>query len=355
MSALSATSYAYELSKTRHPPYPLQNFEPKNDMISRQFILANLVAVISLLVAERSQADPILSITFDDPNGLFTRYTDGISISEFQTTPEIRETKVATGIGGNAFLHIDTTEWVEGSVDDPPKSFELISDSAMGTKAFLRLNDDKQVRGTRGLAVITPDGIERSLSSLSQVKDGKAIINGGVDMFFRYNEENPSQQEFDAKLLSTAGDGLRLTVESNAGSIVATLTDDKDAALFDTDLDGVADATKARTEPTNMAPIDPETAYHLAITLETADTGVVTMKVFLKQGNDAINTKEDVDLVSQASFSVITEDGDKTLQKRTISIGADSGSSPAKAILDLAAFRIFKPAPAVFPDSSGGQ
>ncbi len=118
-------------------------------------------------------------------------------------------------------MSIDTTEWVEGSVETPAKSFELISDSAMGTKAFLRLNDDKQVPGTRGFAVITPDGIETSLSSLSQVENGKALINGGVDMFFRYNEENPSQQEFVPNLLSTGGDGLRLTVESDAGSIVA--------------------------------------------------------------------------------------------------------------------------------------
>ena len=324
-------------------------------MNSHRFCQPYLKAAVLLMIATRSYADPILTVTFDDPKGLFAEYADGISLREIQATPSIRETEVTSGLGGKAFLHVDTGEWVEGSVEPPPKSFELISDSAMGTKAFLRLNNDKQVPGTRGFAVIRPDGIETSLSSLSRVENGKVLIDGGVDMFFRYNEDNPSQQELVPNLLSTGGEGLRMTVESDAGSIVAIFTDDKNESLFDTDLDGAADANRAKTESVNAAPIDPETVYHLAITLETDDTGTVTAKVFLKQGSAAINTKEDVDLVSQGTFRVITEDAEKVLQKGTISIGADSRSSPTKAILDLAAFRIFKPAPAVFPDSSGGE
>lgn len=308
-----------------------------------------------LAIATQAYADPILTVVFDDPKELFASYTDGISIRELQATPSIRETEIATGVGGKAFLHVDTGEWVEGSAEPPPKSFELITDSSLGTKALLRLNNDKNVPGTRGFAVIRPDGIETSLSSLSRVENGKVLIDGGVDMFFRYNEENPSQQELVPNLLSTGGEGLRITVESDGGSVIAIFTDDKNESLFDTDLDGTADANRAKTEPVNAAPIDPEVPYHLAITLETADAGVVTAKVFLKQGNTAINTKEDVDLVSQTKFSVITEDGDKVLQRGTISIGADSRSSPSKAILDLAEFRIFRPAPAVFPDSSGKE
>jgi hypothetical protein len=324
-------------------------------MISRQFFLPYLSVVVLLLIAARSEADSILSITFDDPKGLFAGYADGISLREMEAAPAIRETEIATGTGGKAFLSIDTTEWVEGSAEPPPKSFELMNDPAMGTNAFLRLKNDKQIRGTRGFAGIRPDGIETSLASLSQIDKGRVVMNGGVDMFFRYNEENPSQEELVPNLLSTGGEGLHLTVESDAGSIVAILTDDRNESLFDTDLDGAADANRVKTESVNAAPIDPETVYHLAITWETDDTGTVTAKVFLKQGNAAINTKEDVDLVSQGTFRVITEDAEKVLQKGTISIGADSRSSPTKAILDLAAFRIFKPAPAVFPDSSGGE
>ena len=75
------------------------------------------------------------------------------------------------------------------------------------------------------------------------------------------------------------------------------------------------------------APIESEVPYHLAITLETSDAGIVTMKVFLKQGTGAINTKQDEDLVSQDSFSVITDNADKVLYDGAISIGANSRTS----------------------------
>jgi hypothetical protein len=312
------------------------------------------IAILAF-IAGRCYADPILSVTFDDPKGLFTEYPEGISLREFQTTPTIKEAEVATGLGGKGFLHIDTTEWVEGSAEPPPKSFELLSDEAMGTKAFLRLNNYKEVPGTRGFAVIRPDTPETSLGSLSQINNGKVTINGGLDVFFRYSEENPSQQELVPNLLATGGEGLRLTVEADGGSVVAVLSDDKNETLFDTDQDGSADANRAKTEFVKAAPIESEVPYHLAITLETSDAGVVTMKVFLKQGTGAINTKQDEDLVSQGSFSVITDNADKVLYDGAISIGANSRTSPTRAILDLAAFRIFQPAPAVFPDVSGKE
>jgi hypothetical protein len=52
---------------------------------------------------------------------------------------------------------------------------------------------------------------------------------------------------------------------------------------------------------------------------------------------------------------VITEDVDKVLQRGTISIGANSRSSPIKATLDLGAFRIFNPPPAVLPSLAGQE
>ena len=97
-----------------------------------------------------------------------------------------------------------------------------------------------------------------------------------------------------------------------------------------------------KTSLVKSAPIDPEAACHLAISFQTADTGVVTVKVFLKAGNGAIDTREDTDLVSKAEFSVITVDGEKSLKNGDFAVGADSRSSPERAILDLAAFRKFK-------------
>ena len=303
-------------------------------MISLQNFQRLLNVTVFLLLIVRSHAEPILSLTFDDPNG---------------TGLTVHDAEVASGAGGKAELKLEKSDWVEGSTQE---IFKVITDSAMGTKAFLRLIDDKQVPGTRGF-VITPSGIDTSLASLSQIENGKHLFNGAVDMFFRYNEEIPSGQELVPNLFSIGGTGLRLIVESDAGTVAALLVDEKEEMIFDTDLDGAADATRVKTSAVKPAPIDPEVAYHLAVSFETTDAGVVTAKVFLKAGHGAINTEEDEDLVSQVSFSVIDADPEKTLQSGSFSIGANSRSSPAKVILDLAAFRIFKPAPAIFPDISG--
>lgn len=299
-------------------------------MISHQNFHALLKVIAFFFLIGRLHADPILSLTLDDPNG---------------TALTIRDAEVASGTGGTVQLRLEKS-------DETQTCFEVIKDSAMGEKPFLRIIDDKQIPGSRGF-VIMPSGIDTSLAAISQIENGKIVFNGGLDMFFRYNEETPSQQELVPNLLYIGGTGLRLIVESDSGSIAATLADEKDETVFDTDLDGTADATSVKTSFVKAAPIDPEAVYHLAVSFETTNDGVVTLKVFLKMGNGAINSKEDEDLVSKASFKLISEDPDKTLQSSSFPIGANSRSGPAKVILDLAAFRIFRPAPAIFPDISG--
>ena len=54
-----------------------------------------------------------------------------------------------------------------------------------------------------GFTVITPSGIETSLASFAQIESGKVVFNGGVDLFFRYSEDNPSQQEISFRIFFT--------------------------------------------------------------------------------------------------------------------------------------------------------
>ncbi|HEY5707174.1 MAG TPA: hypothetical protein VIS96_16560 [Terrimicrobiaceae bacterium] len=321
-------------------------------MISHRSSQSFLAVVVLLLLGGRSYGDPILSLTFDDPSGVFAAYPEGMSILALTKTPTIGESVIASGFGGKGQLKLEAGSWVaDGS--EPPASLQLITDSAMETKAFLRLFNNKAT-GLRGFAVITPDGTETSLASFSQVENGKVVFNGGLDLFFRFSEENPSQQDLVPHFFSVAGDGTRLIVEAEDGGIAATLSDGKDEVVFDVDLDGAADANRVKTTSLKPAPIGPE-ASHLAIALQTADTGVVTLKVFFKAGTGPIDTREDTDLVSKAEFSLISTDSAKSLKDGDFAIGAESRSSPERVVLDLAAVRIFKPAPAIFPDISGKE
>ncbi len=62
---------------------------------------------------------------------------------------------------------------------------------------------------------------------------------------------------------------------------------------------------------------------------------------------------EDADLVSMGSFRVITEDSTKLFEHSSLTIKPYSRSSPEVVHNDIAAFRLFAPAPAVFPDLAG--
>jgi hypothetical protein len=100
----------------------------------------------------------------------------------------------------------------------------------------------------------------------------------------------------------------------------------------------------------NVAEFDPEKFQHFAIWFKTAEDGTVTLKVFFKAGNASINTGEDADLVSACSFRIITEDSKKLFDPGSLVIGPSSRRHPEVIQDDVAAFRLFAPAPTVFPE-----
>jgi hypothetical protein len=103
----------------------------------------------------------------------------------------------------------------------------------------------------------------------------------------------------------------------------------------------------------NSAEFDPEKFQHLAVWFQTGEDGTVTTKVFFKEGAGPINTGEDADLASMATFRIITDDSNKLFDQGSLGIGPISRRNPEVIHYDIAAFRIFKPAPAVFPDLAG--
>jgi len=311
----------------------------------------NQAAAASKVQEQGPPASPILSVIFDDPNGLFTSYSEGISRSDAQNNPEIQKQEIATGVGASAKVEIGDGDWGEGG-EEPPKSFSLLSKPAEGIKSALRLNGNKLVPGTSGSVRIIPQGVETSMASLSSFKNGKVFLNGGIDMFLRYSEEPPSANLMPG-IFGSQGLGLHFLVEAHEGSVIARLDDEKGELIFDTDLDGAADAVRVDTTFVNPAEFDPEKFQHLAVWFQTGEDGTVTLKVFFKVGAASINTGEDADLASMATFRVITQDSTKLFENGSLVFGANSRNQPEVVHNDIAAFRLFTPAPAVFPDLPG--
>ena len=297
-------------------------------------------------------AAPILSLVFDDPNGVFGAYPEGISLADAQTNAEIKNQEIATGVGGTAKLEFGDGDFGEGG-EEPPKSFALLSDPEEGIKSALRLNGNKLVPGTSGIARITPQGVETSLAALSSFKDGKVFLDGGIDLFLRYAEEPPAQANLQPDIFSSRGPGLHFTVYAHQGTVIAFLNDPEGQLIFDTDLDGTGDAARVDSTLVNPAEFDPEKFQHLAVWFQTTEDGTVTLKVFFKPGTGSIKTGDEADLVSTSSFRIITEDGKKLLDQGSLTIAPNSRNRPEVVHNDVAAFRLFAPAPAVFPNLAG--
>jgi hypothetical protein len=146
---------------------------------------------------------------------------------------------------------------------------------------------------------------------------------------------------------------LHFVIHAHEESVIAFLNDSQGQQVFDTDLDGTADAERVDTTKANSVQFDAEKFQHLAVWFQTAEDGTVTMKVFFKSGVGPIETADDSDLVSSASFRIITAESSKLLEHGRLTIGANSRENPTTAQADVAAFRLFAPAPPVFPNLAG--
>lgn len=303
--------------------------------------------------SQGSVATPILSVVFDDPNQLLSAFPEGISITDVRNQSEIGDKSVASGAGGSAKLEIGGGDWEEGS-GEPPKSFVLLANPDEGVTSALRVNGNKTVSGTSGVIRVKPEAAETSMAAISSFKDGKIFLNGGIDLFFRYSEE-PPPVDLVPFIFSSQGPGLHFVIHAHDQSIIAFLNDSEGQQIFDTDLDGAGDVERVDTAKVNSVQLDPEKFQHLAVWFQTTDDGTVTMKVFFKAGTGSINTGEDTDLVSTATFRVLTDQATKLLEHGSLAIAANSRANPETIHNDVAAFRLFAPAPAIFPNLVGEQ
>ena len=308
-------------------------------------------ALLILIAGGPVRGEPILSLTLDDPQGVLTPFPEGISVTEITSIPKLRSSPVSSGVGGSVYVDMDTAEWKEGT--ETPKTVKLVKETAAGPKSFLRIVNEAQALGTKGTIRIVPDNIGTSLAALSRVENGKVLFDGGFDMFFRY-EEDPPRKPFQCPNIIHAQGGIDLVIESDVrGGITATLWDHKKEAIFDTDLDGSANADRVEANLVNSGVIDPGVLYHMAAVFRSAPDGTVTFKIFLKTGDGAINTEDESALVCKAAFRVLSENPGKCLAEDTIRLFPHSRVPPLRVSFDLAAFRIFKPAPKVIPDLAG--
>ncbi len=315
-------------------------------------ILSVLLILLTALPVSRVRAEAVLEVIFNDPDGVMAGENPAAQKAPF------RGKNIATSTQAKALPVLAASP--KNTTDAPELAVRILTEPPMHGP-FLRASQHGGTTDTQTYSgvEIVPDFDGASLAALATVERDKITLQGGFDIFFRAAQEPQSGMGTQFKILDcSAKDGLRFIVgtDRNHAGIFASLIR-QGANHFDTDLDGSGDADQISTQNSasgaGSKPVESGKIYHAAVSFATDAEGIATMKVFLKEGLGAIDTAKTDDLTGEARFRLLNVGG-KLLNgfpKDKIVLGTFP-TRPVSGMdfdMDFAAFRIFIPAPEVFP------
>ncbi len=292
-------------------------------------------------LALSARAEIVLNLVLDDPKGLIKNQPGGM----VKAGPEFAAStaSVASGVGGRAIPQVVEGPAKERKADE--WKIQVLAEPAMGTPAFLRgsLIANPVTRSVG--AGIVPADVASSLSGLVTYQDGHAVINGAFDFFIRFNAEGMSQPRFG--LWGKAGVlGFNFNVVSNERTAALKVFTRKKSLNFGGDKTGDKEGVEVRSDVEVF--FDSDVIYHVAISFHTSEQGGITVTVSLQPGTGPMNAA-DATVAAIRNFWVVGEEDRAMPDKIALALGR----SEQAQTMDLAAFRIFKPAPDIFPGIDG--
>lgn len=317
--------------------------------LGRLLFDSRMAVLFFAFFATVSHAQLLFEAAFNDPDGTLSQVDPATVKAPFKGK------NIATCFQGKV-IPVMTVSPQDAS-QAPAQHLQVLTDPPM-SGPFLRASQQGGVFSSQTYCgvEVTPDFAGSSLAALSSVEKDKVVLDGAFDIFLRATQDPASDIQF--KILDcSAKEGLRLTFGANRSNnrLFAGLIGLGD--FFDTDLDGKADARQVSTLESRAGatttPIESGKSYHAAVAFATAPDGVTTMRVFLKEGLGAIDTTKPDDLNGEVTFRILNAGG-----KLKNGLPAEKilfGTFPTRTVfgmtftIDLAAFRIFKPTPGVFP------
>lgn len=291
-----------------------------------------MVSPLRLLLASCTvcfAAEPVLDLRLNDPAGLIT--SKGVAA----ITPAMTGATATIASGNGGRIH-PTLEPATGAT---PPTFKELNDASLG--AFLQMTQPAGSSAKNiGVAVLPTSGA----TSLSAIYKGNNVFDGGFDFFFRLQKDSTEglpRLVFHSRLgpfeiglkASPKQDGIELTF----------LT--KDSILERVDSKG-GPKVVVYGKIANPVPLESGELYHLAVLFKTASDGVTTIEVFLEKGVGDIHPESTTGLNASVDFKITKPAAEApTVGRSTLTLGAQEFSQT----LDLALFRIYAPAPNVFP------
>lgn len=184
-----------------------------------------------------------------------------------------------------------------------------------------------------GGVTITPASAANSFNSWVSA-NGRAI-NGAMDFFFRPNDDMTACRFMDA-----GGPGLGLSFGS--GWSAALLAEPLGPIGS---FSGGADSQYGRIGNMTATPLLAGHTYHAGVTFSTDVSGVVTGKMFIVDGNVAIDTSSTTGMTGDATFT-ITADNAGFVSTFLFGKSPNGNSTPSSP--DFDAVRIYDAVPASF-------
>lgn len=316
------------------------------------YVTSRALSVCGLLLLAATlplRAGVILDLTFDDPLSMMK--DPGVSkvTSEFARSTA----SVASGVGGRALPQIPEAPQ-EGTSDPSVLKIQTVSDPPLGPSPFVRLFLDPKA-GAKSISLgLLPTDPSSSLAALVTYDKGMAFFDGGYDFVFRTDKDwsgTPPKLVVQSKA-GPLGLAVEIDPKPDRGMLVRLSTA---KPALDLDGDNTPEKMVAVTRLVNDVPFEPGQIYHAAVTLQTSPEGLVTIRLFLQKGLGEIRTDNPAALnASLEGFRVLAADDSGERADKVVFV---LGKRDFAQTLDLANFRIFRPAPEVFPglDAPSGK
>jgi len=202
--------------------------------------------------------------------------------------------------------------------------------------SFLHL--ETTATGTSGGVTITPTDATTSWASIATKPGSQWLLNGAFDFFYRADGTSIGAREMDFS--NTGGGGWRITMFHSATNMRMEFLPPSGAAAGSS-FGGIGNFPAALVTGQ---------IYHLAVTLNTdPNTGVVTVRYFLKAGTGAIGTTSSANRIYSGSFNP-----DENVVTNTPSAGSfffgDLNAAAAGKSNDFDSIRLWKSDPGILPD-----
>ena len=228
----------------------------------KRCVLNICICFTALLMITQVKADVVLQADFDSADKIVTTGGKG-SLVTYSTNKATVETAPSLAATAGGFLRVDAR------ADSKP--------------------------GLAGGVTIKPDSADSSLAAMSQIVEGKVVLNGAIEFFFR-SSEDPTGGMSVMRVIDVAGsaDGLRIVILSHNGKPRIELIGPANTNSFQPTR-GKAGRVIA---PEIGLVMESQTVYHLAIGFATDDKGLVTMTMYAAEGPVAIDSKNALSTVT---------------------------------------------------------